>query len=205
MSDTRVRRASEQLAKAAQKGDDWVTFVAAAHGVIGQFIAFDRCCWHSVDPGTVLFTGSFHQRVGCSGTWLAEHEYVIEDVNKWWFLAQSGRLAGATSIATYGDLSRSARNRSQATFGIGLGSLILTANVFLLSSYLLGCHSLRHLVGGSKKTLSDSPLQLSAWKCVSCLNQRHMRFAWFSLFSVGFADLYVRLCSMGIWDDWRIL
>jgi hypothetical protein len=25
-----------------------------------------------------------------------------------------------------------------------------------------------------------------------------------SLFSVMFADLYVRLCSMGIWSDWRI-
>lgn len=128
VSDIRVRRASEQLAKAAQKGDDWVSFVAAAHDVMGRFIAFDRCCWHSVDPGTVLFTGSFHQKVGCSGTWLAEHEYVIEDVNKWWFLAQSGRLAGAASIATYGDLSRSARNRSQAAFGIGdelRGSFVL--------------------------------------------------------------------------------
>jgi hypothetical protein len=26
-----------------------------------------------------------------------------------------------------------------------------------------------------------------------------------SLFWVGFADLYVRLCAMGIWHDWRIL
>jgi hypothetical protein len=23
--------------------------------------------------------------------------------------------------------------------------------------------------------------------------------------SVGFSDLYVRLCSMGVWSDWRIL
>jgi hypothetical protein len=30
-----------------------------------------------------------------------------------------------------------------------------------------------------------------------------MRFAWFSLFWVGFTDVYVRLCSMGIWTDWR--
>jgi len=34
------------------------------------------------------------------------------------------------------------------TFGIGLGTLILAINVFLLSGYTLGCHSLRHLVGG---------------------------------------------------------
>ena len=25
-----------------------------------------------------------------------------------------------------------------------------------------------------------------------------------SLFWVGFSDLYVRMCSMGIWTDWRI-
>jgi len=24
------------------------------------------------------------------------------------------------------------------------------------------------------------------------------------LFWVGFADVYVRLCAMGIWHDWRI-
>jgi hypothetical protein len=31
-----------------------------------------------------------------------------------------------------------------------------------------------------------------------------MRFAWFSLFWVGFSDVYVRLVAMGIWADWRI-
>jgi hypothetical protein len=31
-----------------------------------------------------------------------------------------------------------------------------------------------------------------------------MMWAWLSLFWVGFTDLYVRLCSMGIWHDWRI-
>ena len=46
---------------------------------------------------------------------------------------------------------------------------------------------------------------LSAYNCVSCLNRRHMVWAWTSLFSVGFSDLYVRLCSMGVWSDLRIL
>jgi hypothetical protein len=31
-----------------------------------------------------------------------------------------------------------------------------------------------------------------------------MKFAWASLFSVALADLYVRLCSMGVLTDWRI-
>jgi len=29
-------------------------------------------------------------------------------------------------------------------------------------------------------------------------------WAWMSLCSVMFADVYVRLCSMGIWKDWRL-
>jgi hypothetical protein len=37
------------------------------------------------------------------------------------------------------------------------------------------------------------------------MNSRHMLYAWCSLVSVGFSDLYVRLCSMGVWSDWRIL
>jgi len=32
-----------------------------------------------------------------------------------------------------------------------------------------------------------------------------LTWAWCSLFGVAFADLYVRLCSMGTWSDWRIL
>lgn len=90
-------------------------------------------------------------------------------------------------------------------FGIGVGTLVLLANVVLLSSYTLGCHSLRHIIGGFRDSLSGSQGRKRAYDCVSCLNVRHMRFAWFSLFSVGFADLYVRMCSMGIWKDWRVL
>jgi len=52
--------------------------------------------------------------------------------------------------------------------------------------------------------LSRSPACYQAYRCVSCFNRRHMLFAWLSLFWVGFTDLYVRLCSMGIWHDWRI-
>jgi len=32
-----------------------------------------------------------------------------------------------------------------------------------------------------------------------------MSWAWASLVAVAFADLYVRLCAMGIWSDWRLL
>ena len=40
------------------------------------------------------------------------------------------------------------------SFGIGVGTLVLAANVVLLGGYTLGCHSLRHLVGGGVDELS---------------------------------------------------
>lgn len=89
-------------------------------------------------------------------------------------------------------------------FGIGVGTIVLAGNTFLLSCYALGCHSLRHIVGGCMDRFAGRPVRHNAWKCVSCLNSRHMMWAWLSLFSVGFADLYVRMCSMGIWTDFRI-
>jgi hypothetical protein len=90
-------------------------------------------------------------------------------------------------------------------FGIGVGTLVLLANVVFLYLYCTGCHSLRHLIGGRIDLLSKSPVRKQAYNFVTCLNRRHMLWAWASLFSVGFADLYVRLCSMGIWTDWRII
>lgn len=92
----------------------------------------------------------------------------------------------------------------KTTFGIGVGTLVLAANVVLLSGYAFGCHSLRHLIGGFLDEPSKSPVCGTAWRCVSCFNRRHMRWAWMSLFSVAFADIYVRLCAMGIWTDWRL-
>jgi hypothetical protein len=32
-----------------------------------------------------------------------------------------------------------------------------------------------------------------------------MEWAWLSLFTVGFTDVYIRLCSMGIISDLRII
>lgn len=90
------------------------------------------------------------------------------------------------------------------SFGLGVGTIVLTANVVFLGGYTLGCHSLRHLIGGRVDTFSDSPVRRKAYDCASCLNRRHMLWAWMSLFWVGFSDLYVRMCSMGVWSDWRI-
>jgi hypothetical protein len=91
------------------------------------------------------------------------------------------------------------------TFGIGVGTIVLAINVVLIGLYTFGCHSLRHLVGGVLDVMSGRPMRKTAYKCVSCLNRWHMKWAWASLVWVGFTDLYVRLSAMGIWHDFRIL
>ena len=56
------------------------------------------------------------------------------------------------------------------TFGIGVGTIILAINVVLLTSYTLGCHAMRHLVGGSFDEVSKHPVCAGAYACSSALN-----------------------------------
>jgi hypothetical protein len=82
-------------------------------------------------------------------------------------------------------------------FGVGLGSLVILINATLLACYTFGCHSFRHLVGGRLNWFSKSPLGHALWKRSTVLNEKHMQFAWLSLFWVGFTDFFVRATSMG--------
>lgn len=119
MARVLARRVRDDIDRLGTRGLPWVDYCAGVAEVLATVIPFDSYCCHTVDPGTILFTGSVNFNVGCSGSWLAFHEYVVEDVNKWSFLARSGRIAGATSIDTHGDLSRSTRHRSHETYGFG--------------------------------------------------------------------------------------
>ena len=96
----------------------------------------------------------------------------------------------------------------QGHFGIGVGSLVLLANIVLLSFYTLSCHSLRHIVGGKVDCFSCvtfGKARHSSWRLTSYLNEHHMLFAWLSLSSVGLADLYIRLVATGAIVDLRLL
>lgn len=90
-------------------------------------------------------------------------------------------------------------------FGIGVGSIVLTLNPIFLGCYTFGCHVYRHLVGGRKDSLSELGPAKKVYDCVSCLNKRHMMWAWISLFWVGFTDFYVRMVSMGKIPDWHVV
>jgi len=98
--------------------------------------------------------------------------------------------------------------RWQGHFGVGVGTLVMLTNVVLLTCYLLSCHSLRHMIGGKVDCFSCVAMggaRHATWKKASWLNERHMLWAWLSLFSVGLTDLYIRLVATGVVQDLRIL
>ena len=111
-------------------------------------------------------------------------------------------LFGLFSLLMYGKHYGSTMVTVGQTFGIGVGTIILAGNVVLLGGYTFGCHSLRHLVGGVVDLLSKAPVRRGAYNCVSCLNSRHMLWAWMSLCWVGFSDLYVRIAATTGFKDW---
>jgi|SRR5579884_3303080 len=90
---------------------------------------------------------------------------------------------------------------------VGVGTVVMLVNVTLLSGYTFGCHSFRHFVGGGVNSYSTATLggaRHALWKLVTVLNERHMAFAWMSLFSVALTDLYIRMVATGAWTDARL-
>ena len=84
--------------------------------------------------------------------------------------------------------------------GLGVGSILLLGNPILLCCYTFGCHSIRHLVGGSRDCYScgmGGEIAHSNGKVVGWLNRRHELFAWLSLIWIMIADFYIRMVSMG--------
>jgi hypothetical protein len=90
-------------------------------------------------------------------------------------------------------------------FGIGVGTVVMWINVIFLAGYTFSCHSCRHVCGGHVDVFSKAPSRYGLWHVITRLNERHPQFAWLSLFSVGLTDLYIRLVSMGVIRDLRIV
>ncbi|MGH9741767.1 MAG: succinate dehydrogenase [Candidatus Acidiferrum sp.] len=93
-------------------------------------------------------------------------------------------------------------------FGIGVGTIIMSVNIIMLTLYTFSCHSLRHLAGGKLDCFSCASFgkpRYGAWRGITFLNERHMLLAWTSLITVGFTDFYIRMVAAGIFHDLRLL
>ena len=86
---------------------------------------------------------------------------------------------------------------------MGLGTVLMVANVVLIWLYTLSCHSCRHITGGRLRHFSKHPVRYRMWTFVSRLNTNHGAYAWYSLFSVAIVDFYIYLLATNVFDDPR--
>ena len=89
-------------------------------------------------------------------------------------------------------------------FGIGVGSILLVINAYLLMMYTFSCHSLRHFVGGGLNCFSCSTYtrtRKKIWDKVTDWNLQHRAFAWMSLVWIVGTDVYIRLVANGHLTD----
>jgi hypothetical protein len=81
---------------------------------------------------------------------------------------------------------------------VGAGSVLMLANVLLLTGYTFSCHALRHLVGGNVDCFSCSRAgraRHGLWAWTTKINPFHPLYAWLSLTSVVGVDVYIRIVS----------
>jgi hypothetical protein len=90
-------------------------------------------------------------------------------------------------------------------FGVGLGTLVILANVVLLWCYTLSCHSCRSIMGGRLNHFSKHPLRYKFWTKVTKLNAKHQELAWTTLASLAITDFYVMAVAAGWFADPRIV
>ena len=95
--------------------------------------------------------------------------------------------------------------KADGSFGLGLGNIIIVANVVLLWLYTLSCHSCRSIIGGRLNHFSRHPVRYRLWGYVSRLNGKHMELAWTTLASLAITDFYIMAVAAGWISDLRIV
>jgi hypothetical protein len=123
---------------------------------------------------------------------------ILQNIHRYfWYAAVVVAL-----ILTY-DTVLAFRNEDREWGHMGLGTLLMLANVILIWLYTLSCHSCRHITGGRLRHFSKHPVRYKMWTFVSKLNARHGSYAWYSLFSVAIVDFYIYLLATNVFDDPR--
>lgn len=110
MDRQRRLRAKREVVSLCHSGLDFVMLFREASARLAAAVPFDRTCWHTLDPATLLFTSAWSQDLphgAAVARKLTSHEYEIDDVNKWSYLAGRDWPVGVLRHATHGcpDLS----------------------------------------------------------------------------------------------------
>jgi len=166
-------------------------------------------------PGLFRLTCYYYRKAYYRSFWLAPAACAVRDAKSGYtgearfplFLQNFHRYAWYVAVLFIVMLTWDAilAFRFKDGFGIGVGTIVMWINVVFLAGYTFSCHSCRHVCGGAVDIFSKAPVRYSLWRGITRLNEKHPMFAWLSLFSVGLTDVYIRLVSMGIIRDWRII
>jgi hypothetical protein len=124
---------------------------------------------------------------------------IVQNLHRYFWL-----VAGLVSVVNTWDVIQAFRPKGH-TFGFGLGTLIMLANVVLLWAYTISCHSCRHIIGGKLRNFSRHPMRYKAWGYISKLNAKHMQLAWTTLGTLMLTDGYIALVASGTFSDPRII
>ncbi len=123
---------------------------------------------------------------------------ILQNLHRWFWYA----AVLVAAVLTY-DTLLTFKDGNGNWGHMGLGTVIFVANIVLIWLYTLSCHSCRHITGGRLRHFSRHPIRYRLWTWISKLNRKHAQYAWLSLFSVAFADLYVYLLAAGVFSDPR--
>lgn len=133
--------------------------------------------------------------------------FVLQNLHRYAFYAAAVFILILAIDAVQACFFQVSPGSSEREFGLGVGSLVLIINVLFLSLYTFSCHSWRHLIGGNTDCFSCTKMgetKYKAWSRQTVLNENHMLWAWISLFTVWFSDLYILLLSKGVITDMRL-
>lgn len=105
MDRQRRQRTKREIISLCHSGLDYVTLFREASVRLAAAVPFDGTCWHTLDPATLLFTSAWSQNLPRGpgvAMQLASHEYEIDDVIKWSYLAGRDWPVGVLRHATHG-------------------------------------------------------------------------------------------------------
>ncbi len=132
--------------------------------------------------------------------------WVLNNTHRyWWFLAAVVLLfLWKDTIASF---------IFDGHFGVGVGSLLMLANVVLLTAYTLSCHAFRHMVVDRpdcaacprRVGAAEPPARAPWWRRISGWHRHHGSYAWASMLSVWATDIYIRLLMAHTIVDVRLL
>lgn len=110
MSSSKAQRVRDQLVRLCHHGLDAADLVRRATDALHSAVQFDRSCWHTIDPATLMFTGAIKDRFVADPRF-PRYEYSVDDFNKFAHLARQRPPTGILSHVTDGRPEQSARYR----------------------------------------------------------------------------------------------